>query len=446
METVGIEGLETLYRQFLWGWTDQDSPKASLVAWERITQGKADGGLGWTPLRDKSMALQIKNVLKVISESNAEWTRLARSLILRTLRSGRYQRERRQWCVEDALLLTSVNKINGSRTLTWMLAAWNRMRKKKRWDDTCKENPDHLTVNQSIYLIHWGNAAESGQFPDELEKRHIQYLEGWLRAKTLVRKSLLSLDGWKWESDGKKVNWGMATKEWATRVGDRKEFSAYLNSKWGVNDTEQDWKTCWTRLWSAAVHHHKKTWIWHWVQRGYFTGSRGKGWGDDLRKCQRCGSAEETLDHAFWSCSRLQRRLEGLEACGGIPPGCSSMLEWLDKVLEVSKNDTSGLWLFGVYIITTRAERNDLKFNGKRIVHPVHLLLRRTSLEIEAYPNKRAAEKQLDIARRAKSSVQGWMQTAARHAQCHSDEAVVGTLFTPTQRRSTASRESTDDS
>ncbi|KAL3682870.1 hypothetical protein R1sor_000892 [Riccia sorocarpa] len=45
---------------------DQENPRASLVAWERITQAKSDGGLGWSPLRDKARAVQIKNLVKVM--------------------------------------------------------------------------------------------------------------------------------------------------------------------------------------------------------------------------------------------------------------------------------------------------------------------------------------------------------------------------------------------
>ncbi|KAL3681464.1 hypothetical protein R1sor_024420 [Riccia sorocarpa] len=40
LEQKGLEALESLCRQFLWGWVDQDHPRASMVAWERITQHK----------------------------------------------------------------------------------------------------------------------------------------------------------------------------------------------------------------------------------------------------------------------------------------------------------------------------------------------------------------------------------------------------------------------
>ncbi|KAL3675746.1 hypothetical protein R1sor_025694 [Riccia sorocarpa] len=311
MEQAGIDGLETLCRHFLWGWNDQENPKVSLVAWERITQRKEDGGLGWTSLREKAMALQVRNIIKVITESNAEWTKLARHSSYAT----KWKISTGETAVASGRCSTSISKINGSRTLTRMLTAWNRIRKKLAWDNGYNEIPDHLTLEQGLHLMLWGNKegvtrlqratgiirkasintvqegktllenngswldalAANGQFPDEQEKRDIQQIESWLRTKTLVSKDLIRCEGWKWASDGEKVVWNIATKDWMTRVRDRKVFSAYLNSKWRVDDSEQTWTTRWVSLWRAAVHHRRKTWIWRWIQRGYFTGNRGKG-------------------------------------------------------------------------------------------------------------------------------------------------------------------------
>ncbi|KAL3692054.1 hypothetical protein R1sor_005705 [Riccia sorocarpa] len=121
MEQKGLEGVEALCRQFLWGWVDQEHAKSSMVAWERITQVKQDGGLGWTPLTVKARALHVKNLMKVMLGSTAEWAMLAR-----TLRTGWYQRERRQWSVPEVFLLLHLTKIQGSRTLTRMWGGWNK--------------------------------------------------------------------------------------------------------------------------------------------------------------------------------------------------------------------------------------------------------------------------------------------------------------------------------
>ncbi|KAL3689287.1 hypothetical protein R1sor_015596 [Riccia sorocarpa] len=96
LHAKGLEELEKLCRQFLWGWNDEGSPKASVIAWERLSQCKDMGGLGWTQIKVKAQVQYIKNVLKVVKGDATEWVSLAKNLILRTLRKGKYQRERRQ--------------------------------------------------------------------------------------------------------------------------------------------------------------------------------------------------------------------------------------------------------------------------------------------------------------------------------------------------------------
>ncbi|KAL3693037.1 hypothetical protein R1sor_006688 [Riccia sorocarpa] len=63
----GLDALERLCRQFLWGWKEHNNPKTSLVAWERIAQSRQDGGLGWIKYREKAAALHIKCVLKLLT-------------------------------------------------------------------------------------------------------------------------------------------------------------------------------------------------------------------------------------------------------------------------------------------------------------------------------------------------------------------------------------------
>ncbi|KAL3701597.1 hypothetical protein R1sor_019619 [Riccia sorocarpa] len=44
IDTNGLDALQTSCRHFLWGWVDQYNPKASMVAWEHITQGNKTAG------------------------------------------------------------------------------------------------------------------------------------------------------------------------------------------------------------------------------------------------------------------------------------------------------------------------------------------------------------------------------------------------------------------
>ncbi|KAL3692001.1 hypothetical protein R1sor_005652 [Riccia sorocarpa] len=100
IEAEGIDGLETLCRQFLWGWADQEHPKASMIA------------------RD-----------------------------------------------------------------------WNKIRKKLRWDDTCKEIPDQLTIEQAGYLIHWRDFEASKRLQSIASYlgrlTFTQYRMGWNYCQTI---------------------------------------------------------------------------------------------------------------------------------------------------------------------------------------------------------------------------------------------------------------------
>ncbi|KAL3680726.1 hypothetical protein R1sor_023682 [Riccia sorocarpa] len=129
LDGEGLDGLERLCRQFMWGWNDLKNPKTSLVAWDRVTQQKQDGGLNWSRFRDKAAAMHIKCILRILKGEETEWAQLAKSLILRTLRDGSYQRERCQWRLEDALLMSNIQKIRGSPTLSRMLRSWCRGKK-----------------------------------------------------------------------------------------------------------------------------------------------------------------------------------------------------------------------------------------------------------------------------------------------------------------------------
>ncbi|KAL3694987.1 hypothetical protein R1sor_008638 [Riccia sorocarpa] len=62
----GLEELERLCRNFLWGWNEEGNPKHALIAWERIAQTKAQGGLGWATFKDMVDALYVRQVNRIL--------------------------------------------------------------------------------------------------------------------------------------------------------------------------------------------------------------------------------------------------------------------------------------------------------------------------------------------------------------------------------------------
>ncbi|KAL3688477.1 hypothetical protein R1sor_014786 [Riccia sorocarpa] len=394
LEQAGLDKLETLCRQFLWGWVDLDHPKAAMIAWERVSQDRKDSGLGWVPLQVKARALQVKNLVKIMMGAQAEWVHLAKSLILRTLRSSR-----KAALGED-----------GGRT-------------------------DKL--------------IRAGCYPEEAERRKIELVEDWLRSKTLVRKDIHEVDGWVWAGTSEKIKWDMTTKEWTYRFMVKRDYTEYLNQKWGCDNTTIQWTKRWVTLWNTAIHYRRKAWIWRFLQRGYFTGSRGKGWCADQQRCLQCGSEEETLEHVFWDCNILRRRIDEMRAIGVIPAEVSSILDWVDRALDKVKEDSSYIWAFVAYLLNTWSERNDLRFRGRRTHRPLKALLRQVFLEIEAYLSQTTSDRLFGITRNARTRVQGWLSTWERRPsleEARDDENYLPTsmqLLTPAPSRDTLRSSST---
>ncbi|KAL3681510.1 hypothetical protein R1sor_024466 [Riccia sorocarpa] len=63
----GIEDLERLCRTFLWGWNEDGGAKTLLVAWERVSQPKHKGGLGWNSFQDRADALNVRLTEQILS-------------------------------------------------------------------------------------------------------------------------------------------------------------------------------------------------------------------------------------------------------------------------------------------------------------------------------------------------------------------------------------------
>ncbi|KAL3682895.1 hypothetical protein R1sor_000917 [Riccia sorocarpa] len=98
-EWAAVTGQDAIFVKLDFQKAYDRNPKTALVAWDRIAQRKQDGGLNWSRFRDKAAAMHIKCILGIVEGEETEWAQLARSLILRTMREGSYQRERCQWAV-----------------------------------------------------------------------------------------------------------------------------------------------------------------------------------------------------------------------------------------------------------------------------------------------------------------------------------------------------------
>ncbi|KAL3701200.1 hypothetical protein R1sor_019222 [Riccia sorocarpa] len=268
------------------------------------------------------MGFQVRNMIKVITGNRTEWVHVARSLVLRTLRNGQYQRERAQWTAEDGLILMAIPKGKGSALLSRMIRSWNRIRNMLTWDETCRELPCHLTIMQNG---NWrARLALSGFFLEEADVTRLETIEDWRNTE-------------------------------------------YVNEKWRAANSKEVWSTRWQKLWVAPVAYRRKIWIWKMVQWGIFTGSKRKTWSAEDKMCKWCGVPEETIDHALWDFQYLTRRKIELREVGLIPPICHTLLRWLDAALGRATDNTSWLTGFGLYMTQVWKERNDLRFRAQEI-------------------------------------------------------------------------------
>ncbi|KAL3701464.1 hypothetical protein R1sor_019486 [Riccia sorocarpa] len=253
--------------------------------------------------------------------------------------------------------------------------------------------------------------ARQGYFPEEEQMVRIQELEDWLVTRNLVTGELLNCKGWKWRKDDTEVRWAMATKEWVQYLADGKDYTDYLNEKWRRQDSKEDWKNRWSKLWTAPISYRRKAWLWRFLQRGYFLNSRGSGRTEEEKLCTAWGFREETLEHAFWECSRLNRRKVGLKECGAVNRDQPSLMSWLDYALLIAKTDSSALFAAGVFIKTTWTERNNLKFRGALNRKPIKAVLEDIKSEIEALPTTTTSAGSWRATSKALETVKVWMNT-----------------------------------
>ncbi|KAL3688196.1 hypothetical protein R1sor_014505 [Riccia sorocarpa] len=287
----GLEKLEKLSRQFLWGWSEWGNKKASLIVWDRLAQSRAEGGIGWIPIREKSMALQIRSTVKIIQGGAAEWIHLARSLVLRTLRHGQYQRERSQWRAVEELIVLPIGKIKGSTCLSRMSRTWCRVRRMILWSEDCLEALEHITIAHGLHLLYWDNIekvnefgkmvstlrkvgiqtlkdgqqwstptanwrnklAGAGIFLEEQNIIKLEIIKAWVGSRNLVTKDLHEIHGWYWREDVMPFTWEYTILFWTKKLRKKQDFPGYLNEKWGITDTTCSLNNRWKKLWAATL-------------------------------------------------------------------------------------------------------------------------------------------------------------------------------------------------
>ncbi|KAL3700396.1 hypothetical protein R1sor_018418 [Riccia sorocarpa] len=343
----GLEELERLCRNFLWGWNEDGNPKHSLIAWERIAQEREKRGLGWTSFRTMADALNVRLLGRILEEGNSEWIHLARSFILRTLRRGAYQRECRQWTLQESLILLPLTRIDGSPTLTRILGSWHKARKRLNWKTGLGELDSRMSMLQvkSIQRIAGGSGVgglavgrelgllrrmgvrsleeamtisrnggwklylrNMGVFPEDSTLGNLEALEEWCSSQRLARKDIRELECWYWEVGSGEFQWQKTTREWRHLFAKEADFSSMMEERWQGQSQQIGWPQRWQLLWAAPIPYRRKIWMWRTLQRGFFTLKRAADMGLHDGNCDRCPTYQETVEHIIWDCQKTEGR------------------------------------------------------------------------------------------------------------------------------------------
>ncbi|GKV50825.1 hypothetical protein SLEP1_g57512 [Rubroshorea leprosula] len=73
------ENINRLIRDFWWG-QQQDEKKVCWVGWDRLTQSKHDGGMGFKDLHCFNIAMLARQAWRILQNPNALWVRVLKSL------------------------------------------------------------------------------------------------------------------------------------------------------------------------------------------------------------------------------------------------------------------------------------------------------------------------------------------------------------------------------
>ncbi|KAL3677441.1 hypothetical protein R1sor_027389 [Riccia sorocarpa] len=311
----------------------------------------------------------------------AEWIQLARSLILRTLRKGAYQRERMQWSVQESMILLPLTKVDGSPTLSRILYIWYKVRKRLGWTSSGSEIGRTLTVTQALILK---NLEQQVGVREEDILRVLEEEEVWLQRHQMEDKSIMELKGWKWGGEGGEFKWFRSTREWILFLGQQKSFSDVMDEKWNQQSNLLTWKQRWGNLWDATLTYRRKIWMWKLMQRGYFTNSRAAEMGHPGGECRSCGTDSETIEHVFWECRRLQRRLGRLLNISELERRPRNILERADMALRTAPRNTASLAVFAIYCYEAWKERNEKQFRDKIVLRPGGSILKEAEEELKA--------------------------------------------------------------
>ncbi|KAL3697957.1 hypothetical protein R1sor_012033 [Riccia sorocarpa] len=432
LDKGGIKELETITRQFLWGWSQEGKEKKSLLAWDVFSKPKAEGGLGWGRLETMADAHLLRNLLSVMQSEPDIWTSILQQFIRDKTRRRRVAQEIQSWSPQEILLGLKSMNIPDSDLANRMLKVWYRVKKQLRWVPGVSNYPRDLTLRKIQFMLEqyvgWpqseiillmktlkrgryvngyslntmaGDRLSLGTYLGEQQVE----MTGPVRAVVAKFDSVFPPDlaqainlhessGWRWAAanDDRRSAWFPTTKLLKKMLTRHKHESPTLTSRWGRSESQEEQTTRWRTLWNAKMSSRSKVRLWRFLRRAYFTNSRAREMQLSAGECLRCRGTLETYTHALWECSKTRERTRWIS-------------EILAGVTEARGRPRTGI------------ERNGRQFKGTNECLPRRVILADVKREIEAISRSVDYNANWDeVLDKARRSIEEWTSSISTGA------------------------------
>jgi hypothetical protein len=120
---AGYRKLEAISRSFLWGFRPDGKAKSPLVAWSKITNSKAYGGLGVIDFQRQARFFKLRFLSQILAGHQSKWVQLVTAEFTKVLQKGPYKEDLRTWTSSEFLLLMPEIKLT-SKVVCSLLTSW----------------------------------------------------------------------------------------------------------------------------------------------------------------------------------------------------------------------------------------------------------------------------------------------------------------------------------
>jgi hypothetical protein len=435
--------LEAVCRQFLWGTQAGGQAKVPLVAWSKICQPKAEGGLGMVDFRQQVQVFKLRFISGILGMHNADWVHLVSAEIEAGLNRGRLRKDLKFWTVSEFLLCRPPVEFK-SRMVRCLLKSWDAV-----WP-RLQLTPEGSEITWNLSILHVYCLFRKGQefsIPEYrrlrvwAHTRGVHLVDDMIRDKDWLLESVIEsrvrssrnlerpiflqfhqfvtsftgatylpitwMSGWEWSGFQRvTTGWTLPLQKWRALSAGEAVNQSHLNRRWGCAFSEQDWKQFWNQLWNGKTHSRTKFVIWRLMKTGFFTNTRGALWGVSTETCPVCGVAPETTAHLFFECSEVKRRwVKAIKiirrsqmAFGRV----DNAFEVIAVAVKKHLYNPALLVLVAEIVWTTWVERNVRVFQGNTARMPLQVIFCNCATKLEALEGATGNLKKLAILRENK--------------------------------------------